>query len=367
MNRQRTALLAVAAFSAIGIGAWVQWRPNGAAQPKKNQGAPVVPVRTAEAALRDIALTLDISGRTEAVETVSLKARVEGQVLTVAFNEGQSVRRGDVLLQLDPADFAARSRQAEANLARDEAQLAKLRADVARYLSLKAKGFVSEEKVAELRTAAAAAEAVVSADRAAADLARLQLGYTTVRAPIDGIVGARLVHPGTAVKANETVLAVVNRVRPLNASFAVPEKYLARLQGASAARRVQITLPGGTPLEGELRFIDNAVDPSTGTIQMKAQLANEDMRLRPGQFVAIGLTLETLKQAVTVPAEAVQQGPDGAFLFVVADGSAQTRKVRVTAVQKPWAAIAEGLAAGEVVVTDGQLRLTPGAKVKSAR
>lgn len=370
--KARALLLAAAALLAAGGAGWYFLGAGKDGAPKKSGGAGAsVPVVMARAELRDVPVTLAVTGRTEAVESVTIKARVDGQVMTVPFAEGGHVRRGDVLVRLDPADFEARLRQAEANLARDRAQLAKARADVERYVALRAKGFVSEEKVGEMRTAAAAAEATANADQAAADLARLQVQYCTVASPIDGAVGARLVFPGSAVKANDTPLAVVNRVRPLNVVFAVPEKNLPRLRaqlaGSRQAARVNVRLPGEkTTLAGELRFLDNAVDTATGTIQAKAVLANEGEALKPGQFVNVELALETLARAVTVPAEAVQQGPEGAFVYVVADGAAQVRKLRVAATQGGFAAIAEGLAAGETVVTDGQLRLAPGAKVRPA-
>jgi multidrug efflux system membrane fusion protein len=327
----------------------------------------------AHAERRDMPLTLEITGRTAAFESVTLKARVDGQVLAVPFAEGRHVRRGDILVRLDPADFQARLRQAEANLARDAAQSAKAQADVERYVALKARGFVSDEKVGEMRTAASAAAAAVHADQAAVDLARLQLDYTTVRAPFDGVVGARLVYPGSAVKLSDTALAVVNRVRPLYVGFAVPEKYLPRLRaGLTAGQhglRATIGLPGDKTFSanGTVAFLDNAVDAATGTIQMKATLANDAETLTPGQFVNVSLLLDTLAAAVTVPAAAIQQGPAGAFLYVVkADGSVEMRKIRLAASQAGLAIVAEGLAAGETVVTDGQLRLTPGAKVKPA-
>lgn len=372
MTSKRGFLLGALGFAAIGTGVW--WFFSGSGPTKAAKGpAPAIPVMLAKAEAKEFALALDVPGRAEAYESVTLKSRVEGQVLTVPYAEGQRVKKGDILVRLDPADFEARLRQAEANLAKSLAQAAKSRADVERYIALKAKGFVSDEKVGEMRTAAAAAEASARADQAAADLARLQLGYTTVRAPFDGIVGARLVFPGSAVKVNDTALAVVNRVRPLYVSFSVAEKHLPQLRAAmrqeSRSTRAAVSIPGGTsaPLDAEVRFLDNAVDTTTGTVQLKATLANTDERLTPGQFVNVSLVLETLPQAITVPAEAIQQGQDGAFLFVVQDdGSAVVRKVVVRASQKGVAVIAEGLKAGETVVTDGQLRLTPGAKVKAA-
>jgi len=361
------------ALVAAGLGSWFFLRTETSPSAKKGPGGMPVPVLMAKADVRDVPLTLEVAGRTEAFESVTVKARVDGQVQAVPFAEGQHVRRGDVLVRLDPADFQAKLRQAEANLARDQAQLAKARTDVGRYVALQSKGFVSEEKVGEMRTAAAAAEAVVNADQAAVDLARLQLEYATVRAPIDGVIGARLVFPGSAVKVNDTGLAVVNRVRPLYVTFAMPEKYLPRLRAtiasSRAALKTAISLPGdkSTSFAGEVRFVDNTIDAATGTIVLKALLPNQGEALKPGQFVNVSMVLETVAQAITVPAEAVQQGPEGPFLFVVqADSSVQIRKVQLSATQSGLAIVAEGLQAGETVVTDGQLRLTPGAKVKPA-
>lgn len=371
MTSKRGILLGALGLAALGAGAWFYLGSGTPAKAAKGP-VPAIPVMLAKAEAKEFALALDIPGRAEAYENVTLKSRVEGQVLAVSYAEGQRVKKGDILVRLDPADFEARLRQAEANLAKSQAQAAKSRADLERYIALKAKGFVSDEKVGEMRTATAAAEANARADQAAADLARLQLGYSTVRAPFDGIVGARLVFPGSAVKVNDTALAVVNRVRPLYISFAVAEKHLPQLRAAmrqeSRSTHAAVTIPGdaAAPLEAEVRFLDNAVDTTTGTVKLKATLANTDETLTPGQFVNVSLVLETLPQAITVPAEAIQQGQDGAFLFVVQeDGSAVVRKVVVRASQKGVAVIAEGLKAGETVVTDGQLRLTPGAKVKA--
>ncbi len=372
MTRTRIAFLVVAALAAGGSAWYYFGAGTPAGSPKKSTAAPAVPVKLAKAVVRDMPLRLEVTGRTEAYESVTLKARVEGQVGKVVFTEGQHVRQGDLLVQLDPADFQARLAQAEANLAKSQAQAAKSRADVERYIALREKGFVSEEKVGEMRTAAAAADAVAKADGAAAELARLQLSYTAVRAPFAGVVGAKLVFPGAGVKVNDTALAVVNRVRPLYIGFAVPEKYLPQLQAGirakGAALRASIGLPGGgASWDGEVRFLDNSVDVATGTIQLKAVLPNADEALAPGQFVNVSLVLDTLKDAVTVPAEAVQQGAEGSFVFVAReDGSVEVRKVRVDATQKTVAVIGQGLSGGEAVVTEGQLRLTAGARIRPA-
>ena len=371
MIKTRTILLIVAVLAAGGGAAWYFTKNGMPAGGKKGQSPPAVPVKLATAAVRDVPLRLEFTGRTEAYETVTLKSRVDGQVQTVTFTEGQHLRQGDVLLRLDPADFQARLNQAEANLAKSQAQLAKARADVERYIALRLRGFVSEEKVGEMRTAAAAAESVAQADAAAVELSRLQLSYATIKAPFGGVVGAKLVFPGTAVKVNETALAVVNRVRPLYVGFAVPEKYLPQLQAGmrsdKKSMKAAISLPGGAAWEGDVRFLDNGVDVATGTIQLKAIVSNDDERLAPGQFVNVSLVLETLRDVVVIPAEAVQQGAEGSFLFVAKeDGSVEVRKIRVASVQKQVVIVAEGLAGGETVVTEGQLRLTAGARIKVA-
>ena len=371
MTKTRSVLLIVAVLAAGGAAAWYFTKTEGPAAGKKGQTPPAVPVKLAKAVIQDMPLRLEITGRTEAYETVTLKSRVDGQVLGVTFTEGQHVRQGDVLLRLDPADFQAKLNQAEANQAKSQAQLVKARADIERYIALRAKGFVSEEKVSEMRTAAAAAEATARADAAAAELARLQLSYATIKAPFAGVVGAKLVSPGAAVKVNETTLAVVNRVRPLYVGFAVPEKYLPLLKAgmgsAKKSMKAAISLPDGSAWEGDVRFLDNSVDVATGTIQLKAIVTNDDEKLAPGQFVSVSLVLDTLKDAVVIPAEAVQQGAGGSFLFVAKeDSTVEIRKIRIASVQKQFAVVAEGLAAGETVVTEGHLRLTPGARVKPA-
>jgi len=371
--KTRILLLSVAVIGLVVGGVYWSRLPPGAssmdAAKKSQRAAPPVPVNVAQATTRDMPLLLEVVGRGEAFETVTLKSRIDGQVVAVPFREGQHVAAGDVLLKLDPADFNARLRQAEANLTRDRALLKKNLADVERYQSLRAQGFVSEEKVLEMRANAEATQATVEADQAALDLARLQLGYTTLRAPFAGIVGAKLVFPGATVKINDTALAVVNRVRPLYVSFAVPERHLPRIRAAMSKGAVQasVTIPGESNqvFAGVIRFIDNAVDSSTGTIRMKAELDNTAEKLAPGQYLNVSLLLDVLRDSVVVPKEAVQQGPEGAFVYVLkADAGTEVRKVELAMTRDDLAAISHGLSAGETVVTDGHSRLTPGSKVK---
>ncbi len=363
-------LILIGIILAISGAAFYRFYPWAAAEPRKStRSGPTAPVAVAQAALRDVPLVLDLVGRAEAYESVTLKARVDGQVAALPFTEGQAVAAGEVLVRLDPADFDARLQQAEANLARDRAQLTKAERDVDRLLSLKGRGFVSDQQLADARVAADALAATVRADQAAVESARLQRSYATIKAPFAGIVGAKLVSPGAAVKANDTALAVLNRVRPIYVGFAVPERYLPRLRAAlrTEALPVTVAVPGdsGQRFSGEARFLDNAVDPTTGAIQMKATVPNDAHALTPGQFLNVGLTLDTLSAAVTVPAVAVQQGPEGSFVFVVKpDATVETRPVAVTLLQTGNAVIGQGLREGETVVTDGQLRLSPGSKVQ---
>lgn len=365
----RSLLLTTVAIGALlGVAYWTR-SPLPQADRNSQRTPPTVPVIVAQATTRDMPLMLEMVGRGEAFETVTLKSRIDGQVVDVPFREGQHVAAGDVLVKLDPADFNARLRQAEANLARDQALLKRAQSDVERYQALRVQGFVSEEKVAEMRANVEASHATVEADQASVELARLQLGYTTLRAPFSGVIGAKLVFPGSTVKINDTELAVVNRVRPLYVSFTVPERHLPRIRSAMSrgVLKASVNLPDDRSqvFPAVLRFIDHAVDASTGTIRMKAELDNAEEKLAPGQYLNVTLTLDTLHDAVVVPDEAIQQGPNGSFVYVLkADARTEVRKVELAMTRDGLAAVAQGLQAGEMVVTDGQLRLTPGSKVK---
>ncbi len=368
MKTQSVLLLAVILVIAGGAAYKFGGAPGEKTETVKKPPPPV-PVTIAKASLSDIPVLLEVVGRGEAYETVTLKSRLDGQVVEVPFSEGQRVAAGDVLIRLDQADFKARAAQTEASLVRDQALLKKALADVERYQTLQKQGFVSDEKVAETRANAEAMAATVQADRATLELSRLQLSYTTLRAPFAGMVGAKLVFPGAAVKINDTALAVVNRVQPLYVSFAVPEKHLPRIRAAMAKGgiKVDVRVPGDGKqvFSGETRFIDNAVDSTTGTIRIKAELSNKNGLLTPGQFLDVSMILDTLRNAVVVPTEAVQQGPNGSFVYVVKpDAGTEMRKVDIAASRAGSPVITKGLDEGETVVTDGQSRLVPGAKVK---
>lgn len=339
---------------------------------RRGDRAPV-PVRLARIEPRTVAVSLRLLGRAEAWSTVTMRSRIDGQILSVDFQPGETVRKGQVMVVLDDRVPRAQEVQARANLARDQANLGKAVADLKRSQDLRAKGFVSSAQVDAAQAAMASLRATVDADQAAIELARTQLDYTRITAPIAGVAGSILAFPGSIVKANDTALVVINQVDPINVRFSIPEARLAEVRGRSGgalnlAVRARIPDTSLEPMTGALSFIDNAVDPTTGTIALKAEFANPTRQLTPGQFVEVDLLLRELKDALVIPAEALQQGPSGSFVYVArSDGTVELRPVRVGGgAEGATLVIDEGLAAGEAIVVDGQLRLTPGARFADA-
>lgn len=328
---------------------------------------PPVPVTVARVSQQAVPVRIQAVGSAEAYATVAVKARVDGQIVDVRFREGQEVRAGSVLFKIDPRPFEAALKQAEANHQRDLAQLAQAQRQEARYLELLQKNFISKEAYAQYKTGSETAAAAVLASKAALENARLQLEYTTIRAPIDGYTGRIQIQKGNLVKANDAALVVLNQVHPINVSFSVPEQALptVRKHLASGPLEVEATPPeASAPAVGKLVFIDNAVDTATGTIKLKAAFDNRQDALWPGQFVTVSLKLYEDKDALTLPSKAVQTGPNGQYVFVVkGDMSVELRPVTVQRSDGDRAVIATGLTKGEKVVTQGQLRLTPGTKV----
>jgi len=329
---------------------------------------PPVPVTVAVVTQQAVPVRIQAVGTAEAYASVAVKARVDGQIVDVRFREGQEVRAGSVLFNIDPRPFEAALKQAEANVQRDLAQQAQAQRQETRYLELLEKNFISKEAYAQYKTGAETAAASVLASKAALENARLQLEYTTIRAPIDGYAGRIQIQKGNLVKANDaTALVVLNQVHPINVSFAVPEQALpaVRKHLAGGPLEVEAAPPdAGQPAVGKLVFIDNAVDSTTGTIKLKAVFENDENALWPGQFVTVFLKLYEDKNALTVPSRAVQTGPNGQYVFVVkGDLSVEIRPVTVGRSTGDLSVIATGLSKGEKVVTQGQLRLTPGAKV----
>ena len=323
-----------------------------------------VPVTVAKVEQKDVPVQLSAIGNVQAFSTVSIRALVSGQLTRVSFREGEDVRRGRQLFTIDPRPYAAAFLQAQANLARDEAQLRNAQSEAARYADLVKKDYVTKEEYEKITSGAEAAKAVVAADRASVENARLQLSYCNIVAPIDGRTGSLMVHAGNLVRANDTnPLVVINQVTPVYVQFAVPEGELSRLR-ARGGLGVPVTAApkqGGSPLAaGKLSFIDNAVDTTTGTIALKAVFGNQNRALWPGQFVSVAVTLQDRPNAVVVPSQAVQSGQRGQYVYVVKqDNSVEMRPVRVEEAVNQQAIIDSGVTPGETVVTDGQLRLTP--------
>ncbi len=329
-----------------------------------------VPVTVAEVLQKDVPVQLRAIGTVQAYSTVSIRAQVTGELLSVHFKEGQDVKKGDLLFTIDPKPFEARLKQAEAHLARDRAQLANARKQVERYGSVVRKGYVPEEQYDQISANAAALEASVRADEAAVEMAKLELSYCTIRSPIDGTMGEVKVHQGNLIKANDNdnPMVTIKQISPIHVSFFIPEKDLPEVKKHMAAGKLEVAsiIPGneGEPFSGALDFVDNTVDPGTGTIQLKALYSNQDKKLWPGQFVNVVLTLATQPNAVVLPSRAVQTGQGGKYLFVVKpDLTVDYRPVTVGRILDQEIVIEKGVAPGEKVVTDGHLRLAPGSKI----
>lgn len=337
-------------------------------------GAPspaALSVQVAAAVEKPFPVEVATIGTVNAYATVALKARIDGQIMESVVKDGEDVKVGDLLFTIDDRGIRADLHQAEANLARDRALLASAQRDVARLSALVGKNYASKQTLDQTMAQAESLQASVRADEAAVDAARVQLSYTEIRAPINGRAGTVNLPRGNMVKANDTMaLVVLNQLRPIYVAFSVPQTDLPRIRSAMAAGplRVGATIPGdsGGPLAGTLTFIDNTVDVATGTILLKATFNNVELRLWPGQFVNVTLTLSLDPRAIVVPDVAVQRGQDGAYVYVVrSDSTVEMRQVTVARSRAGESVIDSGLAAGDNVVVDGQLRLAPGIKVES--
>lgn len=347
-------------------------RPVEPAQQGRSGGRSreAVPVLVATALQKTMPLQIRAVGNVEPYSTVSVKSQVTGLLNQAHFKEGQDVKKGQLLFTIDPRPFEAALKQAEANLARDNAQLQNAREQARRYDELVKKQYVSREQYDQIRTNADALEAVVEADKAAVENARVQLSYCYIYSPIDGQAGTLLVYEGNLVRVNDAnPLVIINQIMPIYVTFSVPEQNLAdiRRHMAAGTLKVDARFPAdeGRPEAGGLGFIDNAVDRTTGTIKLKAEFKNTDRRLWPGQFINVALTLRTQSDAVVVPSEAVQVGQDGQHVFVIKpDKSVEVRPVVVARTDEGEAVIAQGLQAGEQIVKEGQFLLGPGSRVE---
>jgi membrane fusion protein, multidrug efflux system len=328
-----------------------------------------VPVTVAKAVQKTVPINLTAIGTAEAFSTVSIKSQVNAILEEVHFKQGDFVTKGELLFTLDARPFQSAMAQAEANLARDQAQAELNQVQAARYEKLYTAGVAPKEQYDQMKASADAQQALVHADQAAVQSAKLQVQYCTIYSPTDGRTGALQVYPGNVVKENDVpILVVINQISPIFVDFSVPEQYLGVVKKYMSGGRLQIeaTPYGETVSEvGYLTFIDNNVDNTTGTIKLKGTFPNEDHRLWPGQFSTVSLRLAEEEKAIVVPAQAVQTGQSGDFIFVVKpDDTVESRPVKVARQLGSETVITSGIAPGDTVVTDGQLRLIPGIKVQ---
>jgi len=327
-----------------------------------------VPVTAATVIQKTVPVQIRAIGNIEAYSTVSVKSQIDGVLTRVHFKEGQDVRKGDLLFTIDPRPYEAALRQAEANLAKDTAQLENARVEVGRYEELVKKGYVAREQYDQIKTNAAALEATVNADKALVENAHVQLKYCYIYSPITGRTGYLVSNQGNLIKANaDNPIVTINQIQPIYATFSVPEQYLSEIKKfmSSGKVRVDAVIAKEQTEEGVLTFVDNAVDVNTGTIKLRATFANKERHLWPGQFVDVVMTLTTQPNAVVVPSQAVQTGQSGQYVFVIKnDLTVESRPIIVGRLLDGETVIEKGLQSGEKVVTDGQLRLVPGAKVE---
>jgi multidrug efflux system membrane fusion protein len=332
---------------------------------------PGVPITAGVVKAVDVPVFLTGIGTVQAMNTVAIKSRVDGQIVGVNYKEGENVKPGDPLVQIDPRPFQVALEQAEALKAKDEATLTSAQADLARSAQLVGPGYRTVQTYDQQKATVAQLQAAIKGDQAQIDMARLNLSYTDIRAPIAGRLGVRLIDAGNMVRATDnTVLVTITQTKPIYITFTLAQEYLHKIHEKQALGDLTVQAFGGDNVtllsEGKLTVIDNTIDQATGTIRLKGTFANEDERLWPGEFVNVRLILRIRKGAPTVPAQTVQQGPDGSYVYVIKpDDTVERRVIEVASVQDGVAVISKGLEPGEKIVVEGQFRLTNGARIRA--
>lgn len=365
---KRAILIALAILLLAGL-AW-RFGPFGMRAPAPSTAQAQVPVLAGTAETRSVPVYIEGLGSVQAFNTVTVKARVDGQITKVFFREGQDVKAGDSLFQIDPRPFQSALEQAQAAKEKDEAQLQSAQLDLDRTTRLLAQNFQTRQTYDQQKAAVAQLQASLKSDQAQIDNAQLNLDYSLVKSPIDGRTGSRLVDVGNLVQtAQSSPLVTITQMRPIFVSFTAPAVRLDDIRKSQAKGPLKVIAyapDDKTELaQGELTLIDNQVDVATGTIHLKAQFDNAGEPLWPGGFVSSRIVLATRENAVTVPEQAVMRGPNGAYVYVLADDdTARRRNVEIAATQEGIAVVSKGLKSGERIVTEGQYRLTDGAKAK---
>ncbi len=369
MSIRAVAAMAVAALVGVAAVWWSNFGGNGP-RAVAQAAPPLVPVTAGTVVAQDVPVFLHGIGTVQAYNMVTVKTRVDGQIVKVNFKEGQEVKEGDPLFQIDPRPYEAALEQAQAAKLKDQAQLAGAQLDLDRYSKLLGTGYQTRQSFDEQTALVGQSRAAIQGDQAAIDNARLNLDYADIRSPIDGRTGARLVDRGNLVHTSDnTALVTVTEVKPIFVSFTLPQDTLdeIRAEQLKAPLAVRAYDAENTKLlsVGKLTLIDNTIDQSTGTIHLKARFDNIDERLWPGEFVNLQVILKVRHAVPTVPSQTVQQGPDGDYAYVIKpDNTVERRNLDVAAVQDGIAVVTKGLKPGERVVVDGQYRLTDGARVR---
>jgi multidrug efflux system membrane fusion protein len=328
-----------------------------------------IPVTAGTVAVEDVPVFLHGIGTVQAYNSVAIKSRVDGQIVKVDFKEGQNVKEGDLLFQIDPRSYQAALEQAQATKQKDEANLTGAQTDLERYEKLLTPGWQTRQSYDQQKAQVAQLQASIKGDAAQIDAAKINLGYTEIRSPIDGRLGARLVDKGNIVHANDnTALVMITELKPIFVSFTLPQETLDEIHENNKQAPLVVRAYSGDGkkqlAEGKLTLIDNMIDQTTGTIHLKARFDNEDERLWPGEFVSLRVVLATRRGVTTVPQQTVQQGPNGHYAYVIKpDNTVERRAVEVASIQDGIAVVTKGLAADERIVVDGQFRLTDGARV----
>jgi multidrug efflux system membrane fusion protein len=368
--RRRTVSIFITLLILGGL-AYIGWTSFQQKQQAANRARPdlAVPVLAATPRIQDVPVYLEGVGSVRALNNVLVRAQVDGKLIVVNFTEGQDVKKGDILGEIDPAIYKAQYDQAVAKKAQDEAQLANMRLDLTRYQQLAASNAGSKQQADTQRAVVAQQEALVNADQAAIDNAQATLGYTKIIAPLSGRAGLRQVDQGNIIHASDaTGLVIITQLQPIAVQFSLPQQQIVRVNAASAKGTLSVDVFGndGTTVAdtGKLTGIDNQVDPTTGTLKLKAEFPNANFQLWPGQFVNVRLKVETLPQALVIPTSAAQRGPAGTFSYVIGDDDTVTAKpITVTQQNETDAVIASGLAPTDRVVTTGFANLADGSKV----